>query len=98
MANFKRFLRHLSVPSVEDAAQIRSTPKCRQECRHGRLKPTLRRAARRVFIGIGGPQGHGDSLLRPVSFPAAPYPAGTGSAAIRHTMLANSRRRKLPRL
>ncbi len=35
-------------------------------------------------------------LLRPVSFPAAPYPAGTGSAAIRHTMLANSRRVRWP--
>ena len=32
------------------------------------------------------------SLLRPVCFPAAAYPVGIGSAAIRHTMLPNNRR------
>jgi Flp pilus assembly protein TadG len=40
------------------ASRLISTPKCRHDCPHGRLKPTLRRAAPRVFIAIGGPEGH----------------------------------------
>ena len=50
------------------ASRLISTPKCRHDRRRARRKPTLRRAAQRVFVAIGGPRGHGNSLTAAVSF------------------------------
>jgi hypothetical protein len=70
-----------------------------------RTTPAAHPGARPASSGYGNPS-HGllckpllrhlsiPSRLRPVGFPcgSAPYPAGTGSAAIRRTMLPKSRR------